>query len=180
MEEQRWERVAEDSPERCQGVIPTKGQCFNRKMENSNFCPAHGGNRANATAKKESLRMYQIERYQQRLDTLADHGKLKSLTEEIAILRMILESKLKSCTDDHELMLRSQPISDLVVKIEKLVTSCNRLDLQMGNMLDQTQAIQWMGSIIDVISQYISDPDDLNAIADEIMASYERSKKGQV
>lgn len=179
MGNQNWERVEEDSPLRCQAVIPTKGQCINKKMEGSDYCPAHGGNRGNSKLKREQKRMYMIERYQQKLDAMQDHEGIKSLTSEIAVLRMILETRLKGCKDDMDLMLHSQSISNLVVNIEKLVTSCNRLDSQLGNMLDTTQAIQWMNAIVDIIGSHITDDDVLAEISDEILESYDLVLKGK-
>lgn len=177
MPEHNWERVEEDSPDRCQAVIATKGQCMNRKMENSNYCPAHGGNRANKAAKEEEMRMYRIGKYQQRVNSLEDHGKIKSLRSEIAILRMMLEERLNQCSDSHDLMLHSQVVSNLVTNIEKLVTSCNRLDLQLGNMLDPTQAISWINEIVEIISTHIEDTEVLNTIADEILTSFQRIQR---
>lgn len=178
MQNHDWERVEEDSPLRCQAVIPTRGQCINKQVEGSDYCPAHGGNRGSAKLKREKRRMYQIQRFQDKLNEMEDHEGLKSLRSEIAVLRMILETRLKQCTDNHDLMLHSQSISSLVASIEKLVTSCNRLDTQLGNMLDTTQALQWMAEIVDIISTHITDEAVLSEISDEILESYDRISKG--
>lgn len=173
-----WERVPEDSPLRCQAVIPTKGQCLNMQVEGSDYCPAHGGNRAGAVAAKRQKRMYNIERYQQKLEAMADHPSLKSLHEEVAVLRMILESRLKQCNDDHDLMLHSQTISNLVAQIEKAVSSCTKLDTLLSRMLDQNQAMQWASEIVEIIQRYIKDSDVLNEISGQIVDSYERISSG--
>src|SRR6218665_1663932 len=173
--ENQWERVEEDSPFRCQAVIPTKGQCLNRQMDGSKFCPAHGGNRACATTKEEQQRLYLAGRFQNRMNQLEDHSQLKSLRSEIAILRMILETRLQRCEDDHDLILHSVPLADLVLKIEKLVSSCSRLDLQLSKMLDTTQAINWANEIVSIIGEYVTDSNILSEIADRILEAYQKA-----
>ena len=41
-----WERVDEDSPDRCQCIMPNTGQCMLKAVKDSSYCPAHGGNKA--------------------------------------------------------------------------------------------------------------------------------------
>lgn len=171
--ENQWERVAEDSPDRCQAVISTRGQCLNRRVEGSDYCMAHGGNRGKAKLKREKMRMYHIERFQNKLNSMEDHERIKTLTSEIAVLRMLLEVRLKQCQDDHDLVLHSQSLSNLVASIEKVVTSCTRLDKQLGSMLDPTQAIQWMSEVVEIIGNYIEDEAVLDSISEEILESYE-------
>lgn len=170
-DEHKWERVDDDSPLRCQAMTQ-RGQCNNKKQGVSKFCPAHGGNRANMTAKNEQRRIYAVEKLQQQLSHFEDHPKTKSLSGEIAVLRMILQSKLQKCNDEHDLAIHSTTIIPLVTAIEKLVTSCDRLDTKLGNMLDPTQAIQWMEMISDLVAQYITDPDDLNEFNSQLIDSY--------
>lgn len=177
-EESRWERVPEDSPLRCQAVIPTKGQCLNKKMDGSQYCPAHGGNRAAGKAKAEQLRMYQIDRYQNRLNAMEDHNQFTSLAGEVAVLRMVLETRLKACNTDLDLMLHSQSISSLALSIEKLLNSCERMKRSLEGTLDKNQAMAWIGDVVDIISKNVEDSDVLNQIADELLAAFnERMKK---
>lgn len=177
-EPDKWERVAEDSPVRCQAVIPTRGQCINKQMEGSKFCPAHGGNRAANKAKQESFRLYQVDRYQQKLNAMQDHSEANSLGAELAVLRMLMESWLNRCTDEHDLHMHSQSISKLANDIEKVLSSKSRLERILEGTLDKNQAMAWIGDIVDILSNHISDSDVLNTIADELMASFnERMKK---
>jgi len=178
MSSDKWTRVAEDSPERCQATIATRGQCMNARMEGSDYCPAHGGNRGNAKMKQAASDMYQLGRYQARVGDFANHGGIKSLRNEISILRMVLETRMKQCKDDHELMLHSQSISNMVGSIEKLVVSCQRIDLQLESMLDEAKAMQWISEIIDILSKHIQDSVVLDEISTEITASYERLSDG--
>lgn len=176
-DENKWQKVPDDSIIRCQAVIPSRGQCNNMQMEGSDYCPAHGGNRGNAALKLQKKRMYDVERFQAKLNQMEDHEGIKSLKSEIAILRMVLEQRLQQCHDTTDLMLHSQSISSLVAHIEKLVTSTQRLDMQLSNMLDATQAVHWMGEIVDIISHHVTDEAVLSEISGEILESFDRIQK---
>lgn len=173
----RFERVAEDDPRRCQGVIPTRGQCQNRAMDDSKFCPAHGGNRAQAGRVKQEQRLYRLGKWQQRMQEFSDDSRIKDLRDEIGILKMMLEQRLLACQSDVDLMLHSQSISQMVANIERLVLSCQRLDTQLGNLLDPSQAIAWMDKIVDIVSEHVTDPDALNDIATRLVETFQEVKR---
>jgi hypothetical protein len=54
-------------------------------------------------------------------------------------------------------MIHSNKISDLVIKIEKLVSSCHRLERSTGQLLDKTAIIQVAGMFSEVIGEYVSE-----------------------
>ena len=83
--ETKWERVEEDSLERCQ-YIGAKGQCRIKRVEHSEYCPAHGGNKAFQAHEKRQLRNYRLNQFKQRTEELAHSDGILSLKEEIAIL----------------------------------------------------------------------------------------------
>lgn len=170
--ENLWERVPEDSPYRCQG-ISARGQCLNRQVEGSNFCMVHGGQNVAGRVKKERQRLYALDKYQQKLDKMEDHSELKTLRSEIGIMRMLLETRLNQCNTDTDLLIHSQSISLMVSNIEKLVSSCTKIDLQLGKMLDENQAINWVYEIVEIIGRHVKDSQVLDDIASEIIDSYE-------
>lgn len=171
-----WERVAEDDPRRCQGTIPTVGQCPNKAMDGSDYCPAHGGNRAVETIKKNELKNYRLAKFKTRVTELGNSDHIFSLKEEIGILRMILEEKINACADVHDLILISGPLSDLVMKVDKITTSCERLESKLGNLLDRTKVMQFAQSIVQIISKHIEDDVILEQVADEILTVLEQNE----
>lgn len=177
MAEHNWDRVEADDPRRCQAVISTKGQCFIIAVEGSKFCPAHGGGKAAEQAEKETLRMYRLKKYQARLSEFSDSDKIKSLRDEIGILRILIEERMNICHTDLDLMLHSSVLSDLVVKVEKLVTSCNRLEGQLGTMLDKTQALQLGSEVVEIVARHVENEQTLEEIANEIVESINRLGK---
>ena len=164
-------RVDEDSEFRCQAATKL-GQCLNRVVPGSEFCIVHGGKNALDKQKVNARRIYMLEKFQDKVHRHVDHENLKSLREEIAILRMMLETQLNSCKDATDLMLKSSGISRMVSEIEKLVRSCDKLEQTSGSMLDATQAISWVNQIAGIMDTHIDDPDVVRVIADEIMTSY--------
>ena len=84
---------------------------------------------------------------------------------------MIVEEKMNSCEDINDLMLISQPISDLVLKIDKVVNSCHKLDNSMGQLLDKSAILQFASEVINIIDAEVKDEKILNKIANKIMAS---------
>jgi hypothetical protein len=165
--ENKYEVVAIDSPDRCQAVTG-KGQCLYKAMTGSNYCPMHGGNKAQDSLKAASLKNYRLSKWQGRVAEFADNGAVKSLREEVGILRMVLEEMVSRCGDPVDLVLNSAKISDMVTKVEKLVVSCHRLESSLGMLLDKQAAMQLSGEIVDIITRHIKDDSAIASIANEI------------
>jgi len=178
MIEAKLHLVDEHDPRRCQGV-QKDGQCKYAAMEGSNFCPRHGGNKAIEAAEKESLRQYRVAKWQQRIGEFADDDKVKGLREEIGVLRLLLEETLNMCKDSTDLLLYSSRINDTVMKIEKLVTSCHRLESATGALLDKTQALHLAGVIVEIIGRHVTDQEAVDAISNEIVSAIAGSKKSE-
>jgi len=173
-EQQNWERVTDESdPRRCRAVTRV-GQCYMVSVAPSNYCPAHGGCRALNYAKKVEIRNYRLAKYQARLGELAESQSVKSLRDEIGVLRILVEERMNACQDTHDLMMHSSVLSDLIARIEKLVSSCHRIEASLGALLDKTQAIQLGHEIVEIISRHVSDEDALDAISGEIILSISR------
>lgn len=171
-----FERMdGEDDPQRCQCNTP-QGQCTNKGInvdgEYGKFCLAHGGNKFRENKEKAKIRNYNLTKWQAKMIEKSDSSVLKNLNEEIGILRVILEGKLNACNDMPELILSSSIISDLVMKIEKLVTSLNKLEKNMGMHLDKAAILQFASETIEVIGRELegnSDTEAINRIGEGIL-----------
>ena len=162
------QRVEAESPDRCQAV-DGKGQCIYKSVEGGTRCMRHGGNKQTEKIERESKELYQVDMYKARIAKNKTHSETKTLTNEIAILRMLLESKLNKCTTDMELMLASSSIGDLVLKIERVVSSCHKLEKSMGHHLDKSILLQFAGQIVEVISNNVDDKELVKRISDGIL-----------
>jgi len=159
-----------DDPERCQGVSK-QGQCINKQSAGSQYCHAHGGNKAQDANKLKDLRNYRLAKWRVKLDHFANSEGIKSLRDEIAILRMVLEERLELCNDATDLVLQSHSISDLIMKIEKLVASCHKLEGSMGQLLDKQAILTFASDVIGIIGDEVTDTEAVGAIADRILAT---------
>lgn len=169
MAENKFERIErEDDPDRCQGV-GQHGQCPFKRTPPSKFCPRHGGNKAAESAAKEAIRNYQLTKYKARIDQFADNPKVKDLREEIAILRMCLETVVNRCNDANDLMLSSNKISDLVMKIDKIVVSCHKLEASTGQLLDRQAALNFASEIVKIVANHVEDSEIVATISEEIL-----------
>lgn len=167
--EAKLTRVEENSPIRCQALGGTSGsQCPFMQCEGSNYCPMHGGNKNTQAAQKERIRRYRLGQWEAKVSQFAEEEGIKSLRDEIGILRMTLESIVVRCTDETELLIAAPRIGDMILKIEKLVSSCHRLETSTGMLLDKGAALNLAGTIVNIIGQYITDPATIDIIANEI------------
>ena len=150
--------VAEDDPNRCQAVT-SRGQCIQKAVEGSKYCPPHGGNKALVAAQREALSRYRESKWAAKIQTLAQEPTIKNLHSEVGILRMLIEEKLGSIHDTNDLLLSAGPLSDLILKVEKLVARIHDLDKDLEQTLDKSQLIQYAERIVNIIGDEIQDED---------------------
>lgn len=120
--------------------------------------------------------MYRLGRYQQRVQELKDDSEIRSLRSEIGILRMLIEDRFKLIKDETQLMAHSSAIADMLMKVEKLVTSCTRIEKQLGELLDKGQIVQFGQEVVEIIGSYVQ-PDKLEEVALKIVEVMERKSE---
>lgn len=169
----KWVRVEPDDPSRCQGV-GTNGQCPFQAMKDSAFCPRHGGNRSVEKKRKENRRLYKLAQWQTQYEAAVDHPDIKSLRDEIGIMRMMLQERFTMAKTPQELIMMSGSVSEMVTKIGKLVYSCHRIEKELGQLLDKNQASQLAQEMVTVIGRYIDDADILAFIAEDMLGIIDR------
>jgi hypothetical protein len=157
-----------DDPNRCQAVRTTKGQCQNIVVPGSKYCAQHGGYTAEQQRIKESKKMYNVARWQQRIEQFGEHKDFKSLKSEIGVTRLLLEERLNKCTDSTDLIIHSGPILNLTEQLRKLIESCNKIDRTTGQLLDRKTLLGYASTVIDIISEEISDIPNFDKVADRI------------
>lgn len=118
------------------------------------------------------MRNYRLTKWQARLSEKADAEGLKSLRDEVGILRICLEERLEQCKEPMDLILHSGPISDMVMKIERVVSSCHKLEGSMGQLLDKQAILQFAQVIIGIIGEELAGQENkIATIADRIVES---------
>lgn len=155
-----------EHPNRCQHVNK-QGQCNLLAIDGQRFCKAHIGSLLGQQRKNE-LKKYRLKIWGQRVAEFSNDGELKSLNEEIGVVRLTLEHLLNMCETPTDLIVNSPRIEQLTRQIEKLVTTCAALEKQSGAYLDKTSLVQIAGQIIQIISDNIDDTEVFQTISNEI------------
>jgi len=153
----------------CNGVRGGS-RCPNEAMEGSDFCPACGGPPQLKAREQKSLSGYMLAKYQARMSDFADSDGIKSLKDEIGILRILMEERLNQIQTPLDLLTHTHTISDLATKIEKLVSSCQRLDKLTGQFLDKSQVVQLGLEILTIITKHVDDQKAIDNITEDLLS----------
>ncbi len=157
----------------CSGIQNSGQPCTNKAIPGVPNCAMCGGNKQLEKKKNENLRTYRLAKFQARAFEMAESPRAKSLADEVGILRMLLEEQLKNCKTPLEMLSHVHSISDLALKIEKLVTSCHRLDKSLHNYLDKNQIIQLGAEIVQIVSKH-AEEEVVEKICTDLEAVIER------
>jgi hypothetical protein len=118
-------------------------------MEGRDYCPVH----AHLAKDHDQKQQYQLlkSRYRERTSQLADHNKIKSLQDEIAIAELMLENRINSINSQAEEIAASGFISQQLALIEKLKTASQKLELSAGTLLTKQTLLTIASEIVKVL-----------------------------
>ena len=166
-------RVEPGHPNQCQAIRPGVGtQCCFKAIDNGIVCLMHGGIHVINSRKAKSLSQYRLGKFQARMREFAESPALRSVDEEISILRMVLESIYEQCNENMDLLLYSQKIGELVQDITRCVIVADRLATKSGMLIGRGEAVTIANQVIDIITKHISDEKTLLSIAEEISDAF--------
>jgi hypothetical protein len=86
---------------------------------------------------------------------------------------MLLEERLLQCHSPNDLTIHSQQIMNMVMTVERVVNSCHKLELSMGQLLDRNALDEFAANVISTISEHVTDPDLLDTLAQAILGNLE-------
>jgi hypothetical protein len=144
-------------PKRCKGSKKV-GQCWNVALTGSDYC--HGcGRGENEAALEHQRKQYHLTeaRYRTRLAQLAGHDDVKSLRDEIALARLLIEHKLNSVKDDTDLINASGQLNTLLLTVERLVKSANSIEQSLGVLLARDTVLRLGQSICEILADELKD-----------------------
>lgn len=173
-----------DSPNRCQGVgMGVEGQCrylnYRGLHENgylseisdiqaaSPFCPKHGGH-AIKSQERRAYHDYGGSRWAAQISNFATSPEVKSLRGEIGVTRFLIQTILDQCSSQLDLAANSSRLIVLVSQAERLVSTCEKMEYRMGELLDKEAALLFASSVVDIIKAHIPDPLTLDVISTQI------------
>lgn len=149
-----------NDPDRCQATIPG-GQCQKLAIPGKKCCQTHA-------RRVDPLRCYVLTN-KTIGDTARRHAgadEIKSLRDEIALMRALVELRLNAINGEVEMIASAPGIQQMILGIEKLVSACHTMEIKLGNLLDKNALITLAQKIITIIDTEIG-PDVTNR--DEII-----------
>jgi hypothetical protein len=136
-----------NDPNRCQAITQT-GQCSRQAVEGCDKCEVHGGR------PMEALKAYLVTcKYLG--DSPNRHlavNELKSLREEIALSRSMIETRLNMVNSEAEFISTMPVFQTFMQTIEKLVVSCHNMEVKLDQVLNKSAMIRLAQDIIKVIT----------------------------
>lgn len=189
----KFERVQyPDDPERCQAVGGREQCPFKALIGNdgkrTKYCQRHSSYTTEKTnyqgavgVGKDPLRNYRFAlQFQPRIDELTNNEKIKSLREEIALVRMVLEAIVNRCVDAFDLTIEADRIQKLTEQLNKLVQSCHKIEESTGQLLDKTIVINIGAMMVNILEKYVPDKSILDVVGQEIADAIEKSSRREV
>jgi hypothetical protein len=128
------ERVTDlADPRRCKASLGT-AQCMTVAVEGSDYCAVHAGS---YRPPEKGMRQYLLAKAQDRarLAAFAEHDDIKSLRDEIALTRMMIEGLWNFAQSDVERLTMYGRVNSHILTLEKLVKTCNQIEERLGSLL---------------------------------------------
>ena len=150
-------RCDPDNPDRCVGQT-AKGQCPMLGMphtyprnnppnsEKKPLCPLHG------RPPRPSLYNIPNADVANRMTEMRKHPQNYTLENELALVRVLLETTLGQCQDAASLLIKSGPLLELTAQIDRLLGSNIKLAEKTGHLLSVEQVAQIAQSLIDIVA----------------------------
>lgn len=161
------ERVSNDDPRACQKGTQA-GPCPYKALEGSLYCPIHGGTPAALATEKADLKKYKLNSaYAGRAKDFAGSTDLKSLTDELALLRTSLEVIFNSIKNEGEMLLYSDKIEKLSKGIQSMVVDIQKLQERNRELLGKDTVFAIFDRIMQLLVEHVKDADVLLILAEK-------------
>jgi hypothetical protein len=161
-------RVGVDHPEVCGGNTGA-GPCTYQREVGSLYCPLHGAANSKGTAEKAELRNLRINSiYAQRAKDLTQNSGIKCLGDEIALMRVTLETVFNSIKNENEMLMYADKIENLTKGVSNLVVAWQKLQERNKELLDRQTVMSIADGILEEIVRLVDNPDTIRQLADAI------------
>jgi hypothetical protein len=94
-------------------------------------------------------------RFQTRLAQLGTADEIKSLRDEVAIARLLVEERLNKIKNDQDLFSACGSINALLLTIEKLVSRSHILEQNLGQLYHRSTIIQMMQAFVEIVDEEV-------------------------
>jgi len=155
-----------------------------KKAPGCDHCAIHGAKQQMAKQGQKALQNFRITMWKADAVEGLNSPDLKSLREEIVLVRIMVTQKWEACKDDQgnpsaaKLMLASGAITGMLVQLGKLVESCHKIEAATGFLVDKTDLMRVMGTILQILGEEVKDPEVFGQISKRLMDTISKENGG--
>ncbi len=164
------DRCAPDDPQRCQ-ANNSHGQCEFLSSPPSQYCDTHA-RKMSASKHKARVQHYLINDpdLQESMKRQSEIEEVRSLREEIHLVRSMVERRLNMVEDDDRggMLLAFSNVNTYMQTLEKLISSCHRMEVSLGSLLTKASVFSLGQEIVLILAEELKDIDDYETIIDRI------------
>lgn len=163
------QRVNEpDDPRRCKGNTGTE-QCWYVAATGSEFCTGHNGRDHSESINKRAYLLAQAAD-QAQLARFSESETIKSLRDEIALARMMVERHWNAIKTDNDFVSRSSSVNTLLLTIERLVKSSHSIEQSMQSLLGREHVIAFGQMLVQAVMDELVNVPGCEHIMDRVVA----------
>jgi|WetSurMetagenome_2_1015567.scaffolds.fasta_scaffold09775_7 hypothetical protein len=161
---------------RCEFTHIGAGQCNEEALEGCRYCSLH----TTLDPEKQQKRLYNLLKfkYRTRYEQIGDHEALRSLREEVAIAKMMLEESLNLIQNESEYMARRSELAQQLVTIEKLVSSMLKMETSLGTLISKPTLLKLTSDIVQILITKLQHIEGYELLIDEISAAIVKTING--
>jgi hypothetical protein len=155
-------------PNRCQGAAPD-GQCRNRAEPEDKYCRLHGSGQrlAEQQAKRGFLLAKATDKA--RLSAVSEELEpVKELRDSIALQHMLIEKRYNLIQSDADLLASCGPLNQMLQTMERLVTSCHRIETNLGELLAKHAIVALAKDMVEIVVDELEGIPNYEEIIDRI------------
>lgn len=154
-------------PRRCKGAAPD-GQCRNFAEYGCDYCKHHGGKDHFPAEQRRGFLLAKAED-KTRLVSVSDTLEpVKELRDTIALTHMLIERRWNLIRDDNDLLIHCGPLNQLIQTMEKLISSCHRIETNLGELLARHAVLALAKEMIAIVIDELEGIEDYEEIIDRI------------
>lgn len=164
------ERVGARDPMRCKKSNGNVA-CFYKCVPGSDFCNLHGGGATGRALERKQLRNIILQgEIGKRAGEMLTGGRLKDLTDEVILSRVMLEGLLKNIKSPTDYIVYADKVNTTLKTTQSLVESLQKIQEKNKELVDRATLFMIAEAILGVITAHIDDPDLQRQIGEEIYA----------
>jgi hypothetical protein len=174
------ERVGARDPDRCKKNNGS-GPCSYKAVPGSDFCNLHGGSATGRALEKKQLRNIILQgEMGQRAQDMLQGGRLKDLTDEVILSRILLEGLLKNIRTATDFLVYADKVNTTLKTTQSLVTSLQTIQEKNKELVDRATLFKIAEGILGVMTTHVLDPDVQRQLGEEIYAVIIKGLGGEI